>query len=107
MEAVKLKLSEQKEMASISKRKGVSKKKLIDTPYQNNINTVVEKPFSSENRLSGTAANDEVLKYHQHQTVKQFEVVEEVVLPEVSKLNDSVMTKNQGDQTQFFPEKDS
>ena len=106
MEAIKLKLSEQKEMALISKRKGVSKKKLIDTPCQSNINTVVEKPFSSENRLSGTTVNDEVLKYHQHQTVKQFEVLE-VVLPEVSKLNDSVMTKNQGDQTQFFPEKDS
>ena len=33
------------------------------------------------------------------QTVTQIEFVKEVVLPEVSKLNDSVMNKEQGDQT--------
>ena len=38
------------------------------------------------------------------QTVEQIEVVTEVVLPEVSKLNDSVMNKDHRDQTQFSPE---
>ena len=37
--------------------------------------------------------------------VEQIEVVKEVVLPEVSKLNDTVMNKNHRDQTQFSPEK--
>ena len=37
--------------------------------------------------------------------MKQIEVVKEVVLPEVSKLNDTVMNKNHRDQTQFSPEK--
>ena len=39
-------------------------------------------------------------------TIKEVkEVVKEVVLPEVSELNDSVMNKNHKDQTQFSPEK--
>ena len=37
--------------------------------------------------------------------IKQIEVVKELVLPEVFKLNDSVMNKNQRDQIQFSPEK--
>ena len=31
------------------KRKVVTKKKLIETPYENNVNTVVEEHVSSEN----------------------------------------------------------
>ena len=39
------------------------------------------------------------------QTAEQAEVVKEVVLPEVSKLNDSESNKSHRDQTQFSPEK--
>ena len=39
------------------------------------------------------------------QTVKQIEVVKEVVSPEVSKVNSPVMNKNQGDQAQLEKEK--
>ena len=39
------------------------------------------------------------------QTVGQIEVVEKVVLPEVSNMNDSAINKNQGNQTHFSPEK--
>ena len=39
------------------------------------------------------------------QTVKKIEFVKDVVLPEVSKLNDSVINKNHRDQTQFSPER--
>ena len=38
------------------------------------------------------------------QTVEQIEVVKEVILPEVSKLNDLVTDKDHRDQTQFSPE---
>ena len=38
-------------------------------------------------------------------TVKQIEVIQEVVSPEVSKLNDRKMNKKRGDQIQFSPEK--
>ena len=37
--------------------------------------------------------------------MKQIQVVKEVVLPEVSKLNDSVMNKNHRDQTLLSAEK--
>ena len=36
--------------------------------------------------------------------VKQVEVVEEVVLPDIYNLNDSVMNKKQEDQIKFYPE---
>ena len=36
---------------------------MIDTPYESNINTVVEEHLSSENRHSGIV-DDEILKYH-------------------------------------------
>ena len=39
------------------------------------------------------------------QIIEQIKVVEEVVLSEVSNLSDSVMNKNQGDQTQRFQKK--
>ena len=68
------------------KRKGVQKKKLIDAPLESNIKTVSEEQVSSENRHFGVDVNDKVQS-----------VVKEVVLPEVSKLNDLVMNKNPGD----------
>ena len=39
------------------------------------------------------------------QTVKQIEVIQEVVSPDVSNLNDAVMNKKQGDHIQCSPEK--
>ena len=39
------------------------------------------------------------------QNVKQTEVIQEIVSPELCKLNDSVMSKKQGDQIQLSPEK--
>ena len=38
------------------------------------------------------------------QTIKQDKVIQEVVSPEVSKVNDYVISRKQGDQLQFFPE---
>ena len=38
-------------------------------------------------------------------TVEQSTIVKKAVLPEASKLNDSVMNKSHRDQTQFSPEK--
>ena len=82
---------------------------MIDTPCESKINTVVEVNFSLENRYSGIVVNDEVLKYYQYllKPSKKIEIVEEVFLREPFSLNDSVMQKNQGDQTQFSLEKDS
>ena len=39
------------------------------------------------------------------QAVEQIEVVKEVILPEVLKLNESIMNKSPRDETQFSPEK--
>ena len=52
----------------------------------------------------------EVATYYQQtnwsqQTIEQTKVFQEVVLPEVSKLNHAIMNKKQGDQMQFSPEK--
>ena len=50
-------MSEEKEKLfrrkKFQKKKGVQKKKMIDTPYKRYVNTVVEEHFSSENRHSG------------------------------------------------------
>ena len=40
------------------------------------------------------------------QFVEQMEVIQEVVFPGIYKLNDSAVNKEQGDQTQFSPNKD-
>ena len=37
--------------------------------------------------------------------VKQIEVIQEVISPELSNLNDQIMNKKRGDQIQFSPEK--
>ena len=39
------------------------------------------------------------------QTIEQTKVIQEVASPGLSKLNDAVMNKKQGDQMQFSPEK--
>ena len=54
---------------------------------------VVEEHVSSENIYSYVVVDDEA-RYtinSSQQTVEQIEVIQEVVLPEASKLNDSVM----------------
>ena len=89
----KIQGSKDKEIDLISKtfwgkrKKGIQKKILIDGPCESNINTVFENHF---------------LK-----TDEQIEVVKEIVLPEVSLLNDSVMNNNYGDQTVFSRKEDS
>ena len=66
---------------------------MIDTRCQSIINTAVGEHFSSENRHSGTV-EDEVIKYN-HTLLKPLnKFVEQVILPEVSNLNESIMNKN-------------
>ena len=50
--------------------------------------------------------NDEVPSTSS-QIFEQIEVIQEVVLPGISKLNDSALDKREGDLTQFSPKKDS
>ena len=73
---------------------------VVNKPCERNINIVVEKHVSLENIHSGVVVNDE-LPLISFQIVEQIEVIPEVVLPEVSKLVDSVMNMRLGDQTQF------
>ena len=49
-------------------------------------------------------ANDEAPSTYS-QIVEQIDVIQGVVLPWISKLNDSAPDKKQGGQTQFFPKK--
>ena len=39
-------------------------KKMIDTSWESNVNTVVEEHFTSENRHSEIVVDDKALKYH-------------------------------------------
>ena len=58
---------------------------MVHTIFKSNIKAFVEEHFSSENKLSGIVANDEVkVPSTSPQTVKQIEVIKEVVLLEVS-----------------------
>ena len=57
--------------------------KLIDTPCENNINSIIEKHFSSLNRLFGNVVNDKVASIS-FQTVKIIEIIKEVNLTGVS-----------------------
>ena len=43
-----------------------------------------------------------MMKYHQ---IEQIEVIQELLLPGASKLNNSAINKKLGDQTQFSPKK--
>ena len=70
---------------------------MIETLCESNI-SFVEEHFLSENIHSGIVAN-EVMKYHQDSLiVEQIEVMQEV-LPQVSKLSGSLMSKTHVDQT--------
>ena len=76
------------------------------------INTVFEDYVSSKNigqyiLLSAyyVVANDYEASSTSSQIVEQIEVIKEVLLPGALKLNDSVKNKEQGDQTQFSPNK--
>ena len=40
-----------------------------------------------------------------YQIVEQFELIQEIILPGVSKLNDSVLDKIQGQSSQFYPKR--
>ena len=74
---------------------------MIDTLCESNINTIIEENLQQKIDilvLLSISINEVPLS--SSQTVTQIEVVKEVVLSEVSKLNDSVMNKEQGDQTQ-------
>ena len=74
---------------------------MIDTLCESNINTIIEENLQQKIDilvLLSISINEVPLS--SSQTVTQIEVVKKVVLPEVSKLNDSVMNKEQGDQTQ-------
>ena len=82
-------------------KKRVNKKNVINKLCESNINTVVEEHFSSENTQTfWNCCQSTMIK-----TVEQSTIVKKAVLPEASKLNDSVMNKSHRDQTQFSPEK--
>ena len=88
------------------KREGVQKKKLINTPCESYIKTVVKEHFSSENVHSAGQWYEVASYIHStssQQIVKQTEVIQEVS-PGVSKLNHSAMNKEHGDEIQFPPE---
>ena len=86
---------------SEEKEKKVVQKNLIDKLCESNINTIAEENLQQKIDilvLLSISINEVPLS--SSQTVTQIEVVKEAVLPEVSKLNDSVMNNEQGDQTQ-------
>ena len=72
------------------------KKKLIDAACESSNNTVFEEHFSSEN-IHSTCRWYEVASYRpptsSQQTVEPIEGIQEVVSPEIFKLNHSVMKK--------------
>ena len=78
---------------------------MIDTPCERNINVAVKKPVSLENIHSDIVLDNEVVNSSQ-QTVKQIEVNLEAVLPEISKLNDSVIKEKHNEiQSSFLQKK--
>ena len=78
---------------------------MIDTPCERNINVAVIEPVSLENIHSDIVLDNEVVNSSQ-QTVKQIEVNLEAVLPEISKLNDSVIKEKHNEiQSSFLQKK--
>ena len=78
---------------------------MIDTPCESNINVAVKEPVSLENIHSDIVLDNEVVNSSQ-QTVKQIEVNLEAVLPEISKLNDSVIKEKHNEiQSSFLQKK--
>ena len=87
---------------SEEKEKKVVQKNLIDKLCESNINTIIEENLQQKiDILVLLSISINGVPLSSSQTVTQIEVVKEVVLSEVSKLNDSVMNKEQGDQTQI------
>ena len=70
------------------KRRGVQDKKLIDTPKASIEEEHSKNISHQEKEEKGTKAPS-----NSSQTVKQIEPNEEVALPEVSNLNDSILNK--------------
>ena len=77
---------------------------MIDTSWKRNINFAVKEPVSLENIHSDIVLDNEVVNSSQ-QTVKQIEVNLEAVLPEISKLNDSVIKKKHNEIQSSFLQK--
>ena len=78
---------------------------MIDTQCERNINVAVKEPVSLENIHSDIVLDNEVVNSSQ-QTVKQIEVNLEAVLPEISKLNDSVIKEKHNEiQSSFLQKK--
>ena len=61
--------------------------------------------ISHQKRYSDIVFNDEVTAFSQ--IIEQIEVIQENVLPGISKLDDSAPGKKQGDQTQFSPKENT
>ena len=61
--------------------------------------------ISHQKRYSDIVFNDEVTAFSQ--IVEQIEVIQENVLPGISKLDDSAPGKKQRDQTQFSPKENT
>ena len=73
---------------------------MIETPSESGVYTAIEEYLSTENFHSDIVVDDEgYIINSPQQTVEQIEVIQEVVLPEVSKSNHSVIKK--GNETQF------
>ena len=94
-------------MSEEKEKKGITKKNVINTLCECNINTfvyffLIRKYLVILVLLS--IYNGQVPSTC-FQTVEQIEVVKEVVLPVIYKLNGSVINRKQCDQTQFSPEK--
>ena len=83
--------------------------KLIDAPCEiNYVLILFLKNMSHQKRYTFwyCVVNDEVPSTSS-QIVEQIVIIQEVVLLEISKLNDSALDKKQADLTQLFPKKDS
>ena len=80
------------------------KKNVIDTPCESNINTVVREHFSSENTQTfWYCCQSTMINYRQpiFKSLNRVKLLKKLVLPEVSKLSDSVMIDSHRDQTVF------
>ena len=79
----------------------------IDTPSESNINHLLKNICSHHIAIYFllSIVCCQCVPSTCTQIVRQIEVIQELVLAEVSWLNNSVMKKKQGEQAQFSPEK--
>ena len=83
------------------KSKGISKKKLIDAPFESNFKTIVKEfVLSAAGRWSWWNSCSYTISKKNSLNKLSIKVTQEVF-----KLNKSVMNKEQGDQIQFSPKK--